>query len=64
MDFLTQDCGSFLVLVAQTPAADEWAAQHLPDDALTWGGGTVIEHRYFADIADGIMADGLTIEGH
>jgi len=60
-DFRINDCDSFLVLVAQTPAADDWVAEHLPDDALQWGGGTVIEYRYFPDIADGIVADGLTI---
>jgi hypothetical protein len=33
----------------------------LPEDAQSSGRRIVIEPRYFDDIADGIQADGLTI---
>lgn len=60
-DFTVQDAGSFVILYAVTGDAVDWAATHLPADAQQWCGGTVIERRYFDDIADGILADGLTV---
>lgn len=60
-DFNVQDAGSVLILHPVTEEAIDWVATHLPADAQQWCGGTVIERRYFDDIADGITADGLTI---
>lgn len=60
-DFTVTDHGSIIILEAQTTAGKEWADAHFPDDALNWANGTVIERRYFGDIYDGIVEDGLTI---
>lgn len=60
-DFDIQDAGSFVVLHAISAAAIEWRDENLPYDAQQWAGGTVIEHRYFEPIYEGILADGLSI---
>lgn len=44
-----------------TDAAREWAEQSVPD-AMPWGNGFVVEHRFARDVADGMMADGLAVE--
>jgi hypothetical protein len=59
-DFRLADHGSICLLYPLTPAAREWAAEHLPTDAFWCGAGMVIEPRYVAPIVDGIQADGLT----
>lgn len=59
MDFNLNNHGSIVILNALTPAATDWAENHLPEDALRWGNGYVIEPRYLAPILDGILEDGL-----
>jgi len=62
-DFIVQNHGSIFILQALTAAAQEWVADHIPDDAQTWGAnGIVVEHRYISDIVDGIQGDGLSVE--
>lgn len=60
-DFLFTDHGSVTVLTPLTVAARDWVAEHLPDDALTFGRGIVIEPRYVAPILEGIADDGLEV---
>lgn len=60
-DFVLMDFGSLCVLTPETPEAHEWCAEHLPDDAMQWAGGTVIERRYVEGIADAIASDGLSV---
>jgi hypothetical protein len=60
-DFLAFNHGSILTLRPMTPEAQAWVDEHLPEDAQHWGRSVVIEPRYFADIAAGIQADGLTL---
>jgi hypothetical protein len=60
-DFLLQDEGTIAVLFPLTPAAEDWVAENLPAAALTWGDGTVIEHRFVAPIVRGILDDGLEV---
>lgn len=61
-DFLLCDEGSIAILTPMTEAAEDWVAEHLPEDAMRFGPGVVIEHRYVADIVDGLVADGLSIK--
>lgn len=61
IDFTVIHHGSIIVLTPQTDAAEAWVGEYLPEDAQTWGRGTVIEHRYFEPIYEGILADGLSI---
>ena len=60
-DFLLQDDGTIAVLFPLTPPAVSWVAENLPADALFWGSGTVIEHRFVASIVLGILNDGLEV---
>ena len=53
--------GSIFLLVAVTTAGEEWIAEHIPEDAMTYGKAIVVEHRYIADIVDGAIADGLAV---
>jgi hypothetical protein len=63
MDFEVHDHGSLWIIIPRSEAAIVWADEHLPEDALTWGAGVVVEPRYVPAILEGIMADGLSI-GH
>jgi hypothetical protein len=58
-DFSIEDHGSLVLLRVKTDAAKEWANEHLPEDAMHFGGAVVVEPRYVADILDGIANDGL-----
>lgn len=60
-DFTVRDEGSIFLLTPETPEADAWVAEHLPEDAMRFGKAVVIEHRYVSDIVDGIQADGLEV---
>ena len=60
-DFHLIDHGSICILRGATDAAREWMDEYLPEDALTWAGGVVIEPRYVDDIVSGLLADDLTI---
>ncbi len=63
-DFRIDNHGSILVLHALTPAAQEWASEHLAGDEVQhWGQhGTVVEPRYIEPIIDGIEGDGLEVQ--
>ncbi len=60
-DFSLANHGSIYLLTPRTPAAAQWAAKHLPDDAMTWGPAVVVEPRYVEEIVLGIGRDGLTV---
>jgi hypothetical protein len=61
VDFELQDVGSIAILFPLTSAAHTWVADHLPNDAIYWTGGVVIEHRFVHDIVNGIVDDGLEV---
>jgi len=61
-DFDIQNHGAIAILTPCTEYAHDWVDEHLPDDAMRWGGGVVIEPRYLGDIIDGIEADGLSVQ--
>lgn len=63
-DLVVQDHGSIFLLTPHTDAGREWVAEHIPDDAQTWGiGSIVVEHRYITDIVVGAQGDGLVVAG-
>lgn len=61
-DFTITNHGNICLLTPNTNDAQTWAANHLPDDALTFGGGIAIEPRYVDAIVDGFQSEGLTCE--
>ncbi len=62
-DFIVYGHGTLYMLLPKTQAAKDWAAEHLPDDALTLGRAIAIEHRYLNPILDGINDAGLVTQG-
>jgi len=62
-DLQFQNNGSLFVLLAWTPAGQEWVDETVGgDETMTWGGGIVVEPRYVDAIAEGAMADGLLVQ--
>lgn len=61
-DLSISNQGSIFLLRAESDAGREWIAEHIPDDAQSFGGAIVVEHRYIGDIAQGAMNDGLEVE--
>jgi hypothetical protein len=62
-DFEFVEHGSICLLTPMTPAAHDWADEHIPRDATRWGvSSIVVEPRYAGDILRGVEADGLTVE--
>ena len=41
--------------------AHAWIADHIPDDALWFGGGVVVEHRFADAILRGIAQSGFAV---
>ncbi len=62
-DVAIHNHGTIVVIVPETPAAREWCADNLGPDVLRWGDGIACEPRYVEDIADGLQAEGFTVEG-
>jgi hypothetical protein len=55
------DGGSIALVVAATPAGQEWLDQHIEPDALRWCNGVAVEHRYLDDMVHGMINDGLEV---
>jgi hypothetical protein len=60
MDFDVVDGGSVVLLIPNTPEAESWVAENLPEDAPTLGKGIGVERRYIGAILNGLTEDGLT----
>jgi hypothetical protein len=56
-DLTVQNEGSIFILRALTDNGKQWVAEHVPEDAQTWG--VVVEHRYIADIVHDGIRNGL-----
>lgn len=61
-DFLARNEGSIWLFTPITDAAHAWVAEHIPDDAQTWGESIVVEHRYIGRIVQGAANDGLRVK--
>jgi hypothetical protein len=61
-DFTFANHGSITILTPISEAAQAWVDEHIPEDAMRWGGGIVIEPRYAEAILRGITEDGLFVE--
>lgn len=60
-DFETYNAGSVFLLRAVSAEAQDWVEQHIPADAIRWGGAVVIEANFVPPVLIGIEDDGLTI---
>ena len=61
-DLYIQNEGSIFLLRGLSDAGKAWIAEHIPEDAMTFGGAVVVEHRYIGDIAQGAVDDGLEVQ--
>jgi hypothetical protein len=62
-DFTVVNEGTIFLLIPNTPAAEAWCDERLPEDRMTFGRGVVVEHRYIANVVEGIQRDGLGVKG-
>ncbi|TXH48010.1 MAG: hypothetical protein E6Q97_26075 [Desulfurellales bacterium] len=62
-DFVIAGHGSIVLLTPVSREAEEWLAEAVSSDAPRWGRGLAVEPRYVAEIVNGIVSDGLTIDG-
>jgi hypothetical protein len=60
-DIEVSNHGTIFIFTPLTSAARDWVAEFLPEDAQRWAGGTVVEHRFIADIILGAQRDGLSV---
>jgi len=62
-DFELQNHGSIFLLIPQSTSARIWVHDHIgKDNGYQPDYPTVVvEHRYIADIVEGIVADGLVL---
>ena len=62
MDMQFTNHGSIWIMTPLSEGGRDWIAQHIAEDATRWGqNGVVIEHRYVANIVEGVRGDGLEI---
>ncbi len=59
---LVRNEGSIFLLTPVSDLATDWVDHHLAQDSQHFGDSIVIEHRYIADILEGIQENGLTVE--
>ena len=62
VDVTVENHGSIFLFRAQTECASFWIAEHVADDAQFFGGALVVEARYAADLAEGMLNDGLEVK--
>lgn len=60
-DFEIENHQSIFLLRPLNPAAESWIKEFLPQDRMSFGSAVVVEHRYIADIVEGIRNDGLVV---
>lgn len=56
-DFEVTCEGSIYLLRPLNDAAGDWISEHIPDDAQTWAGAVVVEHRYIGAILEGLASE-------
>ena len=61
MDFAIRDEGSIKLVVPLTDAAREWLEQNVQEDALYFGTGLAVEHRFLDPLVDGLKRDGFRV---
>ena len=60
-DFFVENHGSIFLLRPVTPAAFAWVSEHIPEEAQFFGEAVCVEHRYIAEIVEGIRESGLEV---
>ncbi len=60
-DLLVHGGGSVYLVRPVSPFGAAWVDEHIPPDAMWFGGAVVVEHRHVADLLFGAADDGLRI---
>ena len=60
-DIELQGKGSVWLMHTMTDRAEEWAEEHIQEDAQMLGSAIAIEHRYVPDIAIAALQAGLSV---
>jgi hypothetical protein len=61
-DFEVENHFSLYLLRPLTTEAWDWIEEHLSTDCNWFANAVAVEHRYIADIVNGIRADGLSVQ--
>jgi hypothetical protein len=64
VDFHCEHHGSIFLLRSLTPSATSWIEEHIGQDNgyQPYFPTVVVEHRFIADIVEGIQNDGLAVQ--
>ena len=62
-DFIVENHGSIFLLDQVSDAAQEWIADHIPDDDdhQFWAGKLVVEPRYIQPLVATLQAEGFVV---
>jgi len=60
-DLIVHGGGTVYLLRPTSMTGEAWIEENIDPDALWFGGGVVIEHRYIRDIVLGAISDGLEV---
>jgi hypothetical protein len=60
-DLRIQNEGSILILFGESEIGRAWIVEHIPEDAIRWAGGVIVEPRYIDAIIQGAIGDGLEV---
>lgn len=60
-DVTLSGSGSVYLFHLLTEAARDWVDTHVSTDRQMFGAALAVEHRYVADLAQGMRADGLSV---
>ena len=56
--------GTIYTVTPRTKQGEHWLSDNVASEPWQWlGGALCVEHRYIADLVDGMRADGLTVGG-
>jgi hypothetical protein len=62
MKLCVENHGSVFVLQPMDGDAQDWCNDNINSEAMKWGGGIVVEHRYVEDIVIGFREAGGDVE--
>jgi hypothetical protein len=62
VDVLVTGGGTLYLFLLITPEARAWVEKHVSSGRQMLGAALVVEYRYAADLAAGMLSDGLTVE--
>jgi len=61
-DVTVENLGTIFMFYPQTDAAWDWVEENIKGPMQRFGPELAVEHRYAADLAAGMKADGLEVE--